>query len=165
MRVTPIGYAFEDIKPMLKEVKSSCYYTHHNNEAIKGAEAVATAVFLARKQEDKESIRKYLEKKYKYIFAELDTIRDSYVFDCRTSYSVPPALEAFFESCSYEDAIRKAISIGGDSDTIACIAGGVAEAYYREIPQDIINRGLSFIDIGFKNVMKEFKEKYMIESY
>lgn len=165
MRVTPIGYAFEDIKPMLNEVKSSCYYTHHNNEAIKGAEAVATAVFLARKQEDKESIRKYLEKKYKYIFAELDTIRDSYVFDCRTSYSVPPALEAFFESCSYEDAIRKAMSIGGDSDTIACIAGGVAEAYYREIPQDIINRGLSFIDIGFKNVMKEFKEKYMIESY
>ena len=165
MRVTPIGYAFEDIKPMLKEVKSSCYNTHHNNEAIKGAEAVATAIFLARKQEDKESIKKYLAKKYKYIFTELDTIRDSYVFDSRTSYSVPPALEAFFESCSYEDAIRKAISIGGDSDTIACIAGGVAEAYYREIPQDIINRGLSFIDIGFKNVMKEFKEKYVIESY
>lgn len=125
-----------------------------------GAEAVATAVFLARKQENKDEIKKYLEKKYKYSFKCLDQIRDEYVFDSRSSYSVPPALEAFFESDSYESAVRKAISIGGDSDTIACIAGGVAEAYYRGIPDDIRDKGLKFIDIGFKNVVNEFMQKF-----
>ena len=160
MRVTAIGYAFNDIKPMLKEVNASCYYTHNNTEAIMGAEAVATSVFLAKKQEDKDSIRKYIEKKYRYKFKSLDEIRDSYVFDSRTSYSIPPALEAFFESDSYENAIRKAISIGGDSDTIACITGGIAEAYYKEIPADIRNKGLGYIDVGFKNVIREFMEKY-----
>ncbi|MGN0384434.1 MAG: ADP-ribosylglycohydrolase family protein [Lachnospiraceae bacterium] len=163
MRVTAIGYAFDDINLLLKEVKDSCYYTHNNREAINGAEAVATAVFLARKQEDKDSIKKYIEKVYKYSFRSLDEIRDEYVFDSRTSYSVPPALEAFFESDSYESAIRKAISIGGDSDTIACIAGGVAEAYYKEIPKEIHDRGIGFVDVGFKNVVKEFMEKYAVK--
>lgn len=163
MRVTAIGYAFDDLKPLLKEVKDSCYYTHNNREAINGAEAVATAVFMARKQEDKISIKKYIEKAYKYKFRDLDEIRGDYVFDSRTSYSVPPALEAFFESDSYESAIRKAISIGGDSDTITCIAGGVAEAYYKDIPREILNRGLSFVDVGFENVINEFKEKYAVD--
>ena len=78
----------------------------------------------------------------------LDEIRPNYVFNSRTSYSVPPAIVAFLESNSYEDAIRKAISIGGDSDTIACMAGGIAEAYYKEIPEELLNRGKSFLDIG-----------------
>ncbi|MDO5154747.1 MAG: ADP-ribosylglycohydrolase family protein [Eubacteriales bacterium] len=160
MRVTAIGYAFKDLKSLLKEVKDSCYYTHKNKEAMNGAEAVAIAVFLAKKQEDKESIKKYIEKEYKYVFEPLDEIREDYVFDSRTSYSVPPALEAFFESDSYESAIRKAISIGGDSDTIACIAGGIAEAYYKKIPEAILSRGLGFVDGGFKSVIKEFMEKY-----
>ena len=160
MRVTAIGYAFDDLKAIQKEVDASCYYTHNNTEAIMGARAVATAVFLAKKQEDKEAIRKFIEKNYKYKFRELDEIRAEYVFDSRASYSVPPALEAFFESDSYESAIRKAISIGGDSDTIACITGGIAEAYYKEIPEQILSRGLRFVDVGFKNVIKEFMEKY-----
>lgn len=160
MRVTAIGYAFDDLKLLLKEVKDSCYYTHKNKEAIMGACAVATAVFLAKKQEDKETIKKYIEKEYKYVFEPLDAIRNDYVFDSRTSYSVPPALEAFFESDSYESAVRKAISIGGDSDTIACIAGGIAEAYYKTIPEDILSRGLGFVDSGFKSVIKDFMEKY-----
>lgn len=73
--------------------------------------------------------------------------------------SRPPALEAFFESDSYESAVRKAVSIGGDSDTIACMAGGIAEAYYKEIPKEILDRGLRFVDVGFKNVIREFMEK------
>lgn len=160
MRVTAIGYAFQELKPMLREVEASCYYTHNNKEALTGAQAVATAVFLARKQEDKESIRKYIEEKYKYRFKKLDDIRASYVFDSRTSYSIPPALEAFFESNSYESAIRKAISIGGDSDTIACIAGGIAEAYYKEIPKEILDKGSRYIDVGFKSIIREFMDKY-----
>lgn len=159
-RVTAIGYAFDDLKPLLKEVKASCYYTHHNREAIKGAEAVATCVFLARKQEDKESIRRTIEKQYGYSFKLLDEIRKDYVFDSRASYSVPPALEAFFESDSYESAVRKAISIGGDSDTIACITGGIAEAYYGEIPKEITARGNLLIDSGLRRVIREFRERF-----
>ena len=160
MRVSAIGYAFDDLDSMLKEVEASCYYTHHNREAVIGASAVATAVFLANKGEDKEKIKDYICKQYGYEFRPLDEIRDTYVFDSRTRYSVPPALEAFFESSSYEDAIRKAISIGGDSDTIACIAGGIAEAYYKEIPQGILSKGSLLIDSGFKRIIKEFQEKY-----
>lgn len=163
MRVTAIGYAFDDLKPLLKEVKASCYYTHHNREAIKGAKAVATCVFLARKQEDKDSIKRTIEKMYGYRFQPLDEIRRDYVFDSRASYSVPPALEAFFESDSYESAIRKAISIGGDSDTIACITGGIAEAYYREIPKEIETKGNLLIDSGLRRVVREFNEVMNVE--
>lgn len=163
MRVTAIGYAFDDLKPLLNEVKASCYYTHHNREAIKGAKAVATCVFLARKQEDKDSIKRTIEKMYGYRFQPLDEIRRDYVFDSRASYSVPPALEAFFESDSYESAIRKAISIGGDSDTIACITGGIAEAYYREIPKEIATKGNLLIDSGLRRVVREFNEVMNVE--
>lgn len=90
-----------------------------------------------------------------------DEIRDKYVFDSRTSYCVPPALEAFFESTSYETAIRKAISIGGDSDTIACMTGGIAEAYYKCIPEKIMAEGSRFIDGGFKNVISDFTDKFL----
>lgn len=88
-------------------------------------------------------------------------VKESYVFDSRTSYSVPPAIEAFLEAQNYEDAIRKAISIGGDSDTIACIAGGIAQAYYGEIPEKIKRRAMSILDSGLKKVVGEFESKYL----
>ena len=100
---------------------------------------------------------------YGYRFQPLDEIRRDYVFDSRESYSVPPALEAFFESDSYESAIRKAISIGGDSDTIACITGGIAEAYYREIPKEIATKGNLLIDSGLRRVVREFNEVMNVE--
>ena len=161
MRVTAIGLAYESIQEVQKETKNSCYYTHNHSEAVKGAQAVAIAVFMAKKQCDKTEIKKYIEKKYHYKFKSLEEIRADYVFDSRASYSVPPAIEAFLESDSYEDAIRKAISIGGDSDTIACMTGGIAQAYYREIPIDIYNRAMSFLDVGLKKVAGEFEEKYL----
>ena len=160
MRVTALGYACDDLKTLWKEVEDSCYYTHNNHEAKVGAKAIATAVFMAKKQEDKESIKEYISGKFKYRFPCLDEIREKYVFDSRTSYCVPPALEAFFESTSYETAIRKAVSIGGDSDTIACMTGGIAEAYYKSIPEKIMAEGSRYIDIGFKNVIGEFTDKY-----
>lgn len=161
MKVSAMGYAFSDLKTLWKEVDDSCFYTHNNHEAKIGARAIATAVFMAHKQEDKETIKKFIEKKFKYSFIPLDELRENYVFDSRTSYSVPPALEAFFESESYESAIRKAISIGGDSDTIACMTGGIAEAYYKEIPKTILDRGYVYLDIGLKHVIEEFKNKYL----
>lgn len=141
----------------------SCYYTHHHHEAIKGAKAVAIAVFLARKECDQDEIRKFIIKNFRYkMNITLDEMRNTYIFDSRTSYSVPPALEAFLESNSYEDAIRKAISIGGDSDTIACMTGGIAHAYYKNIPKEIYNRGMMYLDSGIKKVLREFSEKYGI---
>ena len=160
MRVTAIGYACKDLKDVWREVTDSCYYTHNNHEAKTGAKAVATAVFLANRQEAKEDIKRFIEKKFKYSFIELDELRDTYVFNSRTSYCVPPALEAFFESDSYESAVRKAISIGGDSDTIACMAGGIAEAYYGDIPKEILNRGKGIIDFGFQQVIEAFNNEF-----
>lgn len=162
MRVSAIGFAFDSIKEIKQEVSASCFYTHHNSEAIKGAQAIALAIFFARKQVEKEEIRKYIEKNFKYKLQPLDAIRDEYAFDSRTSYSVPPAIEAFLESESYEDAIRKAISIGGDSDTIACMAGGIAQAYYGHIPKTIYNKGIRILDVGLRRVIEQFNEKYDI---
>lgn len=164
MRVSAIGFSADSIPELLKEVKDCCCYTHHHREAVRGAQTVAAAVFLAKRHFSKEEIKSYLTKNFSWnLDFTLDEIRDSYVFDSRTSYSVPPALEAFFESVSYEDAIRKAVSIGGDSDTIACMTGGIAQAYYGEIPKELYHSGLRFLDSGLIRVLREFEEKYEIE--
>lgn len=163
MRVASIGFAYNDIDTICKEVKSSCYYTHHHREAVKGAQAVATAIFMGKKDCSKEEMIRNLEKKFSYSFDfTLDEIREQYVFDSRTSYTVPVAIKAFIESESYEDAIRKAISIGGDSDTIACMTGGIAQAYYKEIPKEIFDRGYRLLDSGLKRVLNEFEERYEV---
>ena len=163
MRVIPIGYAYDTLEQTLLQVKASCIPTHKNREAIKGAEAVATAIFLARKGETKENIRSYLEKKFKYTLSTpLSLIKENHVFDSRTSYSVPAAIISFFESKDYESAIRNAISLGGDADTEACIAGGIAEAYYKEIPDFIKRFCDGRIDGSIKSVIKEFNEKYSV---
>ena len=160
MRVSAIGWAFDEEKEILKQVSESCYYTHHHSEAINCARAVAIAVFLARKGIDKDTIRKKLEKDFKLRFTPIEELREKYVFDSRSGYSVPPAIEAFLETDSYESCIRRAISFGGDSDTIAAIAGGIAEAYYHEIPKEIRDRCRSKLDSGLKRVLDEFEQKY-----
>ena len=160
MRVSAIGWAFDDEKEILHQVSESCHYTHNNREAIRCAQAVAVAVYLARKGRAKEEIKDHLEKGFKMKFCPLELIRDDYKFDSRSDYSVPPAIEAFFESSDYESCIRKAISIGGDSDTIAAIAGGIAEAFYGTIPDHIRKKGRLILDSGLKRVLDEFEAKY-----
>jgi len=161
MRAVPIGYAYETIDQILLQVKAGCFYTHHNREAIKAAGAVATAVFLARKGEGKELIRSVLEKMFHYdLSKKLSEIRGAYVFNSSASYSVPPAIIAFFESNDYESAVRNAISLGGDADTEACIAGGIAEAYYKSIPKHISDFCDRRIDYTLKKVVFDFKEKF-----
>ncbi|MBR3516044.1 MAG: ADP-ribosylglycohydrolase family protein [Lachnospiraceae bacterium] len=93
-------------------------------------------------------------------FIPIEELRDTYVFDSRSNYSVPPAIEAFLETDGYEACIRRAISLGGDSDTIAAIAGGIAEAYYGEIPKEILDKGRFLLDSGLKSVLDEFSAKY-----
>ena len=164
MRVIPIGYAYDSLEQTLLQAKASCLSTHNHREAIVGARAVAASIFLARSGADKEQIKAYLEKTFKYkLSTPLSSIKETHVFDSRTSYSVPPAIIAFLESTDYESAIRNAISLGGDADTQACIAGGIAEAYYKEIPEHIKRFCDSRIDFSIKSVVKEFTKQYCPE--
>lgn len=161
MRAVPVGYAYNSEKQVLLQAKASCYYTHNHKEAISGAQAVAMAVFMARNGEKKNSIREYITKKFRYdLDYTIDDIKPDYNFCSETLYSVPPAIVAFLESHDYESAVRNAVSLGGDADTMACIAGGIAEAFYKDIPEEIKNFCYPKIDITLKKVLNEFEEKY-----
>jgi len=161
MRVIPIGYAYETLEQVQLQAKASCYFTHNHPEAVKAAQAVASAVFLANKGESKNGIKEYLERKYHYdLSRKLKDIKATYVFNSRSSYSVPPAIIAFLESEDYESAVRLAVSLGGDADTEACIAGGIAEAFYKEIPENIQDFCDRKIDYTLRSVIKEFKSTF-----
>jgi ADP-ribosylglycohydrolase len=161
MRVSPVGFAFADLDTVLAEAGKSAAITHNHPEGIKGAQAVATAVFLARQRCSKEEIRGFLSETFGYdLSARLDEIRPHYRFDVSCQGSVPQALLAFFESDHLEDAIRKAISLGGDSDTLACIAGAVAEAYYQRIPDFIERNVISRLDARLLRITLEFRQAF-----
>jgi ADP-ribosylglycohydrolase len=162
MRVSPIGFAFDTLEEVLHEARLTALPTHNHREGIKGAQAVAAAVYLARRGQSKEAIRTFIEKRFKYnLQRRLDDIRPTYEFDSSCQGSVPEAVIAFLESDNFEDAIRKAISLGGDSDTIACIAGGIAQAYYKHIPQALISETYSRLDWEFKQVIQKFNQRYI----
>jgi ADP-ribosylglycohydrolase len=140
MRASPIGWYCSSIDDVLAEAKRSAEVTHNHPEGIKGAQAAALAVFLARAGESKEAIKKTIQERFGYdLDRTIDKIRPVYEFNESCQGTVPEAIIAFFESTDYENAIRLAISIGGDSDTLAAITGGIAEAFYREIPEDIVD--------------------------
>jgi len=159
MRVSPCGIVANSIE----EVKDLSYkvtvISHNHEEGIKGAEAVAVAVYLAKIGKSKEEIKEYITNNYYDIDFKLDDIRDSYKFDVTCQGSVPQALEAFFESNSFEDTIRNAISIGGDSDTIAAIAGSIAGMYYG-IPEEIKKKTLEYLTDDLKKIVLDFSNKY-----
>lgn len=161
MRVIPIGYAYETLEQTLLQAKASCLYTHNHREAIRGAQAVAAAVFLARNGHTKAEIQEEIGRKFGYdLSRSVEEIRKTHVFNSRASYSVPPAIIAFVRSEDYESAIRNAVSLGGDADTQACIAGGIAEAFYREIPAHIRRFCDGKIDGTIRSVVREFEERY-----
>ena len=138
MRVSPVGWAFDDVDTVLEEARKSAEITHDHPEGIKGAKATALAVFLARTGHPKHTIRREIATRFGYdLDRTLDEIRPSYGFDESCQRTVPEAIIAFLESSTYEDAIRNAVSLGGDSDTLACITGSIAEAYYGEVPAPI----------------------------
>lgn len=161
MRVSPVGYAFNTLKEVLDEAQKSAAPTHNHPEGIKGAQAIASLIFLARMGASKEEMKTYIEDNFAYNLNEpLDQIRIYYKHDETCPGSVPQAIRAFLESNDYEDAIRKAISIGGDSDTIACITGGIAEAYYKKLPQFIIDKVNQILDQRLKNIVDQFNQKF-----
>lgn len=139
MRVSPVGFYATTFGEAMELAKKSAEVTHNHPEGIKGAQATACAIFLARAGRTKEEIKKEIEYWFGYdLGRKIDDIRPVYKFDASCQGSVPEAIIAFLESEDYESAIRLAISIGGDSDTIACITGGIAGAYYG-IPDEIVN--------------------------
>ncbi len=161
MRIIPIGWAYDSLKQVTLQAKASCLPSHGHKDAIRCATAVAVAVFFARKGKSKEFIRDYLQKEFKLdLSVPLSTLRENFVFDCKATYSVPGAIIAFLESTDYESAVRNAVSLGGDADTEACIAGGIAEAFYKEIPEHIRRFCDSRLDISLKTPIREFNEKY-----
>ena len=140
MRVSPIGWYCNNIDDVLAEVKRSAEVTHNHPEGIKGAQAAALAVFLARTGKSKKYIKNAIEKRFDYdLSRKIDKIRPVYKFEGSCQGTVPEAIIAFLESTDYENAVRLAVSLGGDSDTLAAITGGIAEAFYRKIPEDIID--------------------------
>lgn len=138
MRVSPVGFAFQDEETVLTEAARCAAVSHNHPEGIKGAQAAALAVFLARCTRDKEIIRKEIICRFGYdLNRHVVDIRHYYSFDVSCQGTVPEAIVAFLDSYSYEDAVRNAVSLGGDSDTLACITGGIAEAYYGGVPDFI----------------------------
>ncbi|HEY0791787.1 MAG TPA: ADP-ribosylglycohydrolase family protein [Chthoniobacterales bacterium] len=162
MRVCPVGFAFDTAEAVLAEAKRSAEVTHNHPEGIKGAQATALAVFLARQGETKAFIKNQIVSRFGYdLSPSLDVIRSTYRFDVSCQGSVPQALTAFLESTGYEDAVRKAVSLGGDSDTIACIAGGIAHAFFGPIPPEIEAPGLARLDQPLLQVVREFSQRYL----
>lgn len=162
MRVSPVAYAaisVEEVKEL--SYKVTCV-THNHHEGIKGAEATAVATYMALHGASKEEIRDAIINEYYNIDFTLDEIRDTYEFNESCQETVPQAMQAFFESTDFEDAIRNAISIGGDSDTLAAITGAVAGAYYG-IPDDITRKATEYLDITGKAVLKKFEQYIQIK--
>ena len=159
MRVSPVGFYFDNLQRVSFEAKRSAEVTHNHPEGIKGAQATAAAIILARKGQDKELIKTHISKLFNYdLNRTLDQIRPVYQFNESCQETVPEAIIAFLESTDFEDAIRNAISLGGDSDTLACITGGIAEAFYGGVPKDIAEKALSYLDPDMREVVEEFRE-------
>ncbi len=159
MRVSACGYAARSMDEALSMARAVTEVTHNHPEGIKGAEAVASAVYMARVGHDMEEIRAYVTEHYYPIGFTLNEIRDTYRFDVSCQGSVPQALEAFFESTDFESALRGAISIGGDSDTIADVTCAVAEAYYG-VPEEIRETALTFLDDTQRETLALFESVF-----
>ncbi len=161
MRVSPVGFAFDTVEEVLREAKRSAEFSHDHPEGIKGAQATALAVFLARTEWDMDLIRSEISAIFGYdLTRTVETIRPGYCHDESCQRTVPEAIIAFLDSTSYEDAIRNAVSLGGDSDTLACITGGIAEAYYGPPPREIQAKVKEILPPDLWDVTEQFCTLY-----
>jgi ADP-ribosylglycohydrolase len=141
MRAPAVGWFFDTLEETEKVASISAAITHNHPEGIKGAQATTAAIWMARNGKTKEEIREYIEKTYGYdLHKSYEYWHPIYHWESGCQGTVPQAIIAFLDSENFEDAIRKAVSLGGDSDTLACITGGIAEAYYKDIPKAIADR-------------------------
>jgi len=158
MRVSPCGFIARTEEEAILLSRKVTEVTHNHPEGLKGAEAVSVAIFLAREGAVKNEIKERIEKDYYALNFTLDSIRDEYEFNETCQRTVPQAIVAFLESDSFEYAIRGAVSIGGDSDTIAAITGSIAEAFYG-IPSDLKNKALIYLDRELFYIYEEWENK------
>jgi len=161
MRVSPVGFAFDSLDAVLHEAGRSAAVTHDHPEGIRGAQATAAAIFLARQGESKQRIRESIRSRFAYdLRLTVDEIRPTYTFDESCQRTVPEAITAFLDGSDYEETIRLAISLGGDADTLACIAGGIAEAYYGGVPAPIAARAMAILDEPLRATVTRFCDRY-----
>jgi ADP-ribosylglycohydrolase len=157
MRVSPVGFAGNSLIDVLDMARRSAEVTHDHLDGIKGAQAIAASVFMAKNGNSKEEIRAYITSRFNYnLNRTIASIRPAYSFDETCPGSVPEAIIAFLDSTDYESALRLSISLGGDSDTLACMAGGIAAAFYRSIPEQIERFAISKLPPEFIDIIKKF---------
>lgn len=162
MRVSPVGWAFPTLEETLEAAKQSAEVTHNHPEGIKGAQATAACIYLARKGEDKDTIKQYIEDKFGYDLSKTcDEIRPTYHGSGNCQGTVPPSIIAFLDSTDYESAIRLTISLGGDADTMGAITGAIAEAYYKKIPDYIRQEVMKRLPKEFIKTMHAFTKKHV----
>ena len=158
MRCSACGWMFDTLEETERVAGLSAAITHNHPEGIKGAQSTAAAIFLARNGKSKEEIRNYISTKYGYnLNRTCNEIRPVYDWDSSCQGTVPEAMVAFFDSTDFESAIRLAVSLGGDSDTLACITGGIAEAFYKAIPDDIAVKIWGLISEDFKEILRKIE--------
>lgn len=160
MRVSAVGWYFDTLEKTLEVAKESASVSHNHPEGIKGAQAVAVAIFLARTGKSKVEIKQYIKDTFSYdLDRTCDDIRPTYQFDESCQGTVPEAIIAFLDSTDFESAIRLAVSLGGDSDTIACITGAIAEAYYNFIPTSLIKHVIKKLPSDLWSIYYDFAQK------
>lgn len=161
MRVSPVACAYSDVDAVLEEAKRSAEVTHNHPEGVHGAQATALAVLLARQGRPKKEIRKEIQCRFGYALTRrVDDIRPEYQCDLSCQHTVPEAIICFLESSGFEEAIRNAVSLGGDADTMACITGAIAEPFYGGLPGDIYRETISRLDEQILGVLTRFRETY-----
>lgn len=161
MRVAPVGLAFDRVDDVLREAERSAAVTHNHAEGIKGAQATALAVFMARSGASKSQIREELAERFGYdLHRTIESIRPGYRWDVSCQGSVPEAILAFLDSSDVEHAIRLAVSLGGDADTQAAIAGGIAEAYYSVVPEHVVDAVRGCLPAPFIDVIDTFGRRF-----
>jgi len=161
MRVSAIGYFYATLEETLYEAERSAAVSHNHPDGIKGAKAIAATIFLLRNGAGKADVKSYITETFGYNLNQtLQEIRPCYTFDATCNGTVPQAFIAFLESCDYEDAVRLAVSLGGDTDTLACMAGALAEAYYKKIGYRIIRQAWPLLPEQMRRVIVEFKKRF-----
>jgi len=160
MRVSPVAWASKSFEEALIVARETAEVTHNHPEGIKGAKAAAATIFLARSGADKSEVKDEVERRFQYDLSfTLDEIRPSFVFDSSCAGTVPQAIVAFLESTDFESAVRLAVSLGGDADTLASIAGAIAAAHYG-IPSAIREETLARLDEPLLEIVSEFERQY-----
>ena len=157
MRAAAVGWMFDTLEETERVAAISASITHNHPEGIKGAQATAAAIFLARTGSTKEEIRDYIQKRFGYdLTMTWKDLHPTYVWEDSCQGTVPPSIIAFLDSEDFEEAIRLAVSLGGDSETLACITGGIAEAFYKRIPQEMVDQTLSKLPVQLRDILESF---------